>query len=102
MTGYLPVISVASLLAADTPSEQLPSDTLHQTWASQCCTASGGGVSHWPGQPANTTFRRLRARRNPGVIFLVTTSVTSNIKYLTPWPLGETARIEDYQGYDSQ
>ena len=35
MTGYLPVISVASLLAADTPSEQLPSDTLHQTWASQ-------------------------------------------------------------------
>ena len=41
MTGYLPVVSVASLLAADTPSEQLPSDTLYQTWASQCCTASG-------------------------------------------------------------
>ena len=32
MTGYLPVVSVASLLAADTPSEQLPSDALLQTW----------------------------------------------------------------------
>ena len=32
MTGYLPVVSAASLLAADTPSEQLPSDTLLQTW----------------------------------------------------------------------
>ncbi len=32
MTGYLPVISAASLLAADTPSEQLPSDALLQTW----------------------------------------------------------------------
>ncbi len=32
MTGYLPVVSVASLLAADTSSEQLPSDALFQTW----------------------------------------------------------------------
>jgi len=32
LTGYLPVVSVASLLAADTPSEQLPSDALLQTW----------------------------------------------------------------------
>ncbi|DBA88492.1 TPA: hypothetical protein ACH3X2_004975 [Trebouxia sp. C0005] len=32
MTGYLPVVSAASLLAADTPSEQLPSDELLQTW----------------------------------------------------------------------
>ncbi len=32
MTGYLPVVSVASLLAADTQSEQLPSDALLQTW----------------------------------------------------------------------
>jgi len=32
MTGYLPEVSVASLLAADTPSEQLPSDALLQTW----------------------------------------------------------------------
>ncbi|KAA6424146.1 MAG: hypothetical protein FRX49_06105 [Trebouxia sp. A1-2] len=32
MTGYLPVVSAASLLAADTPSEQLPSDALLQTW----------------------------------------------------------------------
>ena len=32
MTGYLPVVSVASLLAAGTPSEQLPSDALFQTW----------------------------------------------------------------------
>ena len=31
MTGYLPVASVASLSAADTPSEQLPSDALLQT-----------------------------------------------------------------------
>ncbi len=30
--GYLPVVSVASLLAADTPSQQLPSDALLQTW----------------------------------------------------------------------
>ncbi len=32
MTEYLPVLSVASLLAADTPSEQLPSDALLPTW----------------------------------------------------------------------
>ncbi len=32
VTGYLPVVSVASLLAADTPSEQLPSVALLQTW----------------------------------------------------------------------
>ena len=32
MTGYLPVVSAASLLAADTPSEQLLSDALLQTW----------------------------------------------------------------------
>jgi len=32
MTGYLPVVSAASLLAADRPSEQLPSDALRQTW----------------------------------------------------------------------
>ena len=32
MTGYLPVVSAASLLAADTPSEQLPSDALLQAW----------------------------------------------------------------------
>ena len=32
MTGYLPVVSVASLFSADTPSEQLPSDALFQTW----------------------------------------------------------------------
>ncbi|DBA89963.1 TPA: hypothetical protein ACH3X2_004383 [Trebouxia sp. C0005] len=32
MTGYLPVVSAASLLAADTPSEQLPSNELLQTW----------------------------------------------------------------------
>ncbi len=32
MTGYLPVVSAASLLAADRPSEQLPSDALLQTW----------------------------------------------------------------------
>ena len=32
MTGYLPVVSAASLLAADTPSEQLPSDALLRTW----------------------------------------------------------------------
>ena len=32
MTGYLPEVSVASLLAADTQSEQLPSDALLQTW----------------------------------------------------------------------
>jgi len=32
MTGYLPVASVASLLAADTPSEKLPSDALLLTW----------------------------------------------------------------------
>ena len=32
MPGYLPVVSAASLLAADTPSEQLPSDALLQTW----------------------------------------------------------------------
>ncbi len=32
MTGYLPVVSVASLLATDTSSEQLPSDALLQTW----------------------------------------------------------------------
>ncbi|DBA67631.1 TPA: hypothetical protein ACH3X2_001367 [Trebouxia sp. C0005] len=32
MTGYLYVVSAASLLAADTPSEQLPSDELLQTW----------------------------------------------------------------------
>ena len=32
MTGYLPVVSAASLLAADTPSEQLPSDALLQNW----------------------------------------------------------------------
>ena len=30
MTGYLPVVSVAGLLAADTSSEQLPSDALLQ------------------------------------------------------------------------
>ena len=55
MTWYLPVVSVASLLAADTPSEQLPSDALallqtchrlrlavlHSTWAaSQVAQAS--------------------------------------------------------------
>ncbi|DBA72828.1 TPA: hypothetical protein ACH3X2_010213 [Trebouxia sp. C0005] len=32
MTGYLPVVSAASLLAADTPSEQLLSDEVLQTW----------------------------------------------------------------------
>ena len=32
MTGYLPVVSVAGLLAADTSSEHLPSDALLQTW----------------------------------------------------------------------
>ncbi len=32
MTGYLPVVSAASLLAADTSFEQLPSDALLQTW----------------------------------------------------------------------
>ncbi len=32
MTGHLPVVSVAILLAADTPSEQLPSNALLQTW----------------------------------------------------------------------
>ncbi|KAA6418300.1 MAG: hypothetical protein FRX49_11809 [Trebouxia sp. A1-2] len=32
LAGYLPVVSAASLLAADTPSEQLPSDALLQTW----------------------------------------------------------------------
>ena len=32
MTGYLPVVSVASLLAADTSPEQCPSAALLQTW----------------------------------------------------------------------
>ena len=32
MTEYLPVVSLASLLAADTPSELLPPDALLQTW----------------------------------------------------------------------
>ena len=32
MTGYLPLVSVASLLAADTSFEQCPSDALLQTW----------------------------------------------------------------------
>ena len=32
MARYLPVVSVASFSAADTPSEQLPSDALLQTW----------------------------------------------------------------------
>ena len=31
MTGYLPVVSAVTLLAGDTPSEQLPSDALLQT-----------------------------------------------------------------------
>ena len=97
MTGYLPVVSVASLLAADTPADQLASDAL-QTWprladqrlavlhsiwaASQIAQASR------PAQPAC-----LRARRNPGVISFVTTSFTSIINCLTPRSLGETARV---------
>ena len=32
MTGYMLVVSVASLLAVDTPFEQLPLDALPQTW----------------------------------------------------------------------
>ncbi len=57
MTGYLPVVSVASLLAADTSSLQLPSDALLQTWhrlrlavlhsiwaASQIVTSPSGDV----------------------------------------------------------
>ena len=36
ITGYLPVVSVANLLAADTPSEHLPSDALLQTWHRIC------------------------------------------------------------------
>ncbi len=61
-----------------------------------------GSVSDRPGQPANTTFRCLQARRNPGVISFVTTSFTVIIIYLTPRPLGETARVENCQGHDSQ
>jgi hypothetical protein len=105
MTGYLPVVSVASLLAADTPSEQLPvrcaPSYLAQTQASSA-KQHLGRVSDCLGQPANTTFRCLRARRNPAVFSIFTTSFTSNSKYLTPWPLGETARIEDYESYDLQ
>ena len=59
-------------------------------------------VSDRPGQPANMTFRCLRAGRDTGVISFITTSFTIIIIYLTPWPFGETARIEDCQGHDSQ
>ena len=58
-------------------------------------------VSDCSGQPADPTFRYLRAGRDTGVISFITTSFTIII-YLTPWPLGETARIEDCQGHDSQ
>jgi len=99
-TGYLPVVSAASLLAADTPSE-LPSDALVQTQASSAAKHLGC-VSDCPGQPVNPTFRCLRARRNHGVISFVTTSFTIIIIYLTTRPLGETTRVEDCQGHDLQ
>ncbi len=59
-------------------------------------------VSDRPGQPANRTLRHLTAGCSPGVICIVTTSFTTIIIYLTPRPLGETSRVEDCQGPDSQ
>ena len=110
MTGYLPVVSAASLLAANTPSEQLPSavcaksEGAHLTAAAQASTAAQylGCISDCPGHPVNTIFRCLRARRNHGVSSFVTTCFTIVIIYLTTRPLGETTRVEDCQGHDSQ
>ena len=97
MTGHLPVVSVAALLAA---VRCAPSD-LAQTQAGSAAQHLGS-VSDCPGQPANTTIRCLRASRNPGVISFFTTNFTIIIIYLTLRPLGETARVEDCQGHDSQ
>ena len=61
MTGYLPVVSVAGLLAADTSSEQLPSDVL-QTWhrlrlavLHSIWTASQIAQASQPAQPSDTS-----------------------------------------------
>ncbi len=101
MTGYLPVVSAASLLAADTPVEQLPSDALLQTWHRLRLAQHSGCISDCPGQPVIPSFRCLSARRNHGVISFVSTSFTIVIIYLTPQPLGEATSVEDRQGYDS-
>ena len=106
MTEYLPVVSAASLMTAIRPSEQpseLPSDALVQTQASSVAQHLGC-VSDCPGQPVNTTFRCLRARRNHGVISFVTTSFTVIIIliYLTSRPFGETTRVQDCQSHDLQ
>jgi len=62
MTGYLHVVSVASLLAADTSSEQLPSDALLQTWhrlrlavLHSIWTASQIAQTGQPTQPSDTS-----------------------------------------------
>jgi len=62
MTGYLPVVSVAGLLAADTSSEQLPSDALLQTWhrlrlvvLHSIWTASQIAQASQPTQPSDTS-----------------------------------------------
>ncbi len=78
-----------------------PSD-LAQTQASSAAQHLDS-VSDRPGQPASTTFRSLRAGREPDVMSFNTTSFTIIIIiiYLTLWPLGKTARIKDCQGHDS-
>ncbi len=62
MTGYMPVVSIAGLLAADTSSEQLPSDALLQTWHSlmlavlhSIWTASQIAQASQPTQPSDTS-----------------------------------------------
>ena len=62
MTGYLPVVSVAGLLAADTSSEQLPSDALLQIWhrlrlavLHSIWTASQIAQASQPTQPSDTS-----------------------------------------------
>ena len=62
MTGYLPVVSVAGLLAADTSFEQLPSDALLQTWhrlrlavLHSIWTASQIAQASQPTQPSDTS-----------------------------------------------
>ncbi len=105
MTGSLPVSLSCQLVggrhtiraAAVTCA---PSD-LAQTQASGAAQHLGC-ISDCQGQPVNTTFRCLRAKRNHGVLSFVTTSFTTVIIYLTPRPLGEANSVEDRQGHDSQ
>ncbi len=101
VTGYLPVVSAASLLAADTPSEQLPSDALLQTWHRLRLAVLH---SIWAAPQIAQVSRSIQPSDASEPDAIMASSPLSQQVSLSsssttaPRPLGEANSVEDRQG----